>query len=123
MCLQCTCESKQIGTFGKVSVQISTIDHPNWPLGLVGLIQSNDPFVVFDIKWVSDPNFGLSNSFITADYSLFFESAKKLSRQLCIDLSSSYFLMKNLIKSGYSQKIHGIPECYILHKVALMLKA
>jgi len=127
MCLQCECVSKEIGTLGDISIQISTVDNLKWAINTIGLVKSNDPFKILKTtNYLVDACFEKDN-FSNDEYNLWekhmkcVEEFEKNQDNVC-EASDGYFLIENLKKSGYDTDVHGFRyTSYLVHKIAEML--
>lgn len=126
MCLQCFAAAKLIkqNVLPGFSLMQSQEDAPGWPKGHFGLVQVNDPMVVFAGPLLVDPFKGEDED--SAEWMPekpdgcdgFQEAAQALEQALKLDAVSGYRLVRACIESGYKPKSDGLLGYWLLDFLA-----
>jgi hypothetical protein len=130
--MQCTAEAellKQNALHG-INLFRSTRDAPGWPVGWYGLVESNDPFLVFPSLAVS-PVYDLSEEALTqfldtdasmAQEQMFQDAVIGLEIQPKPSLMQVHFLVESCMKSGYNPDEHGTRvEMWLVQHLAKLI--
>lgn len=133
ICLQCVCEAE---TWGEVipgwHVMISKKYHEDWPDGWIGLVQSNDPSVIFDpweIEVLTDPYFDdpdegdpiWKDKAISDQFDKFIDSASEFEQLLEGPPEFGYDLVRSASKVGYNRDESGSFSIWLFHKISELI--
>lgn len=126
MCLQCT--TNAIAVFPDVlpgfSLYQAQTGAPEWAEGWFGLVECNDPTVVFPGPLLTDPLAGLSDEQVNAlddmppEYQRFTDAADALAEHLVLPATDGYRLTAACIAQGYDHKRDGHLHYWLLHYLA-----
>lgn len=139
MCLQCVCESIEIGHIvsnngasgSGVYLQRASKDTPSDEIFsgdlLIGRI--NDPDIVIpasaEIKFVKDKYWGMTDKEIdasTVENHEFYRAVEKLREFTYTDINAGHDIIERCKTAGYNKTEHGSIECWLVHKIAELLE-
>ena len=132
MCLQCLTDAVTIkqNVLPGFTLMQSQKDAEGWPKGAYGLVETNDPTVVFADPLLKDPTAGMSDEALNAllavepkGYEEFFQAAEKMGPSLILDAVTGHKLVEACIASGYSSKEDGHLRYWLMHHLALHVDA
>ena len=114
-----------INSDGKYTVNGEVMREGNW-----GLTFSNDPFFIFSMDPVLDPDY---DELLVTDedwteeleeqFHKFMEVAAHYNERTHVDLGTVHRLLKTLTKHGYDEEKHGGPHFYLVHHLYLHLES
>jgi hypothetical protein len=131
MCLQCTTEAVKIleDVLPGFHLYQAKVDAPEWPAGWYGLVECNDPTIVFPGPLLTDPTFGLSDEQLSAmkdfpdGYDAFTQAADALGEKLVLPALAGYHIIKASMQLGYSDAEHGYLQFWLMHHLASKVAA
>lgn len=107
------------------SLMQATRDGHGWLAGQYGLVETNDPTVVFDGPLLQDPAAGLTDDKINnlpaaecAAVERFMTVAEQFGEKLVLDAHAGYRLVHACISKGYSPDEDGHVEFWLMHFIA-----
>lgn len=127
MCLQCTAQSVKIvqDVIPGFSLCLATVDTPEWKAGQYGLVECNDPTVIFDGPLARDNTAGMTDDEINAlpedQQSLldaFLTAGERFEEQLEMDPNTGYRLVCACIENGYRPEEDGRVAHWLMHHMA-----
>ena len=126
MCLQCTTQAVAVleDVLPGFSLYQAQIDAPEWPAGWYGLVECNDPTIVFPGPLLADPTFGMSDEQLDAlkdfpeGYDAFTQAADVLGEKLVLPALAGYHITKACMALGYSNAEHGHLHYWLLQHLA-----
>ncbi|KVP39616.1 hypothetical protein WJ87_05120 [Burkholderia ubonensis] len=126
MCLQCMTNAIIIkkNVLPGFDLMQSQQDAKGWPKGAYGLVEINDPTVVFPGPLLNDPTAGMSDDELNAlpempaEVYAFDQSAEALGEQLILDAVTGHRLVQACIECGYKPKEDGCLHFWLLHYLA-----
>ena len=127
MCLQCTAQSVKIveDVIPGYSLCLATVDTDEWKAGQYGLVESNDPTVIFDGPLERDTTAGMTDDEINAlpdeqnsMLDAFLTAGERFEEQLEMDPNSGYRLVCACIEAGYRPKEDGRVAHWLMHHMA-----
>lgn len=126
MCLQCithaTITAKDV--LPGFTLMQSTEHHEDWPKGWYGLVESNDPSIVFEGPLLIDPVKGMEPDDLDwmpempEGYDEYDEGAKKLTEALKVDANLGHRLVEACRQEGYDPQDHGSVAYWLLNHMA-----
>lgn len=130
MCLQCltNAELVQEEVLPGFALYVATKGHPAWPAGHFGLIQTNDPLVVFPGPVLADPLADMTDAEIDAlpdfpeEYKRYSEAASALEASLnALGINGAAWLVHACIQAGYHPGTSGSLEYWLMHHLGSAL--
>lgn len=127
MCLQCLTDAITIkeNVLPGFTLMQSQKDAEGWPKGAYGLVETNDPTIVFIGPLLKDPTAGMSDEALNAllaggpeGYEEFFQAAEKLGPSLILDATAGHRLVEACIACGYSSKDAGHLRYWLMNHLA-----
>ena len=131
MCLQCDTEAENLGEVVPGIVLMRAMKGCNqWEKGWYGLVESNDPFFVFD-PWKHtlrpDPMFNWSDEAINASTReqtdiawQWMEDAEKFREALVLEILEGWRLVEACKKGGYKPESDGCPAMWLFHRLGVL---
>lgn len=127
MCLQCITKAVivQQDILPGFSLYQAQVDSPEWPKGWYGLVECNDPTVVFPGPLLADPTFGMPDDQLNAlpafpdGYDEFIETADTLGEKLVLPAMAGYRIIQASMQLGYSDVDHGFLQFWLMHHLAI----
>ena len=126
MCLQCT--TKAVAVLPDVlpgfSLYQAQVGAPEWPEGWYGLVECNDPTVVFPGPLLADPTAGMTDEQLNAHkdfppgYQEFTDAADALGQRLVLPAMDGYRLAAACKAHGYDDKEHGFLHYWLMQYLA-----
>lgn len=126
MCLQCLSHAKLVkqNVLPGFSLMQATADTPEWPAGHFGLVQVNDPMVVFPGPLLVDPAKGMDEDELDAmpewpeGCDEFMDAAQGLEQQLKVNALDGYALVTACTQVGYKPGSDGLLGFWLLDYLA-----
>lgn len=126
MCLQCLTNAILVvkDILPGFNLMQSQQDAEGWPKGAYGLVETNDPTVVFRGPLLKNPMEGLSDDALDNlarmpdGYEEFITAAEELGQNLILDAVTGYWLVRGCMAKGYSREEHGFLHYWLLHYLA-----
>jgi hypothetical protein len=130
MCLQCITEATIVkdDILPGFSLKQSQRDHPEWPKGAFGLVEQNDPTIVFAGPLLKDPTRGMSDDELNALPGMpegtveFDAAADLLGEQLVLDAVTGHRLVEACIARGYRPTEDGFLHYWLLQYMATQVE-
>ncbi len=131
MCLQCSTAAETLAknVLPGFSLMRATQSTEGWQAGQYGLVEMNDPLVVFDGPLLRDPSEGLSDEAINAlsedafaEVERFLEAGGALNQQLKVDPVAGYRLTAACMQHGYDPVEGGFLGFWLMNHLAKALE-
>ncbi|WP_157657656.1 hypothetical protein [Burkholderia ubonensis] len=131
MCLQCLTDAITIkeNVLPGFTLMLSQKDAEGWPKGAYGLVELNDPTVVFAGPLLKDPTAGMSDNELNAlraepeDNDEFFRAADELGTHLILDAVIGHRLVQACVACGFSTQDSGHLRYWLMHHLATQVEA
>jgi hypothetical protein len=131
MCLQCTTQAVTVhpDIIPGFTLMQSKVDSKEWPAGWYGLVESNDPSIVFPGPLLKDPTFGMTDDQLNAlpvfppGYQEFTDAADVLGEHLVLPARDGYCLFAACKSVGYSDAEHGFVHYWLLQHMATAVES
>ncbi|MBC8737358.1 hypothetical protein F6X40_11140 [Paraburkholderia sp. UCT31] len=108
-----------------------------WKAGQYGLVEMNDPTIVFDGPLAADPGRGMSDDELNALFDqpgedgqcfrslddAYTEAAERLQPALELDAVTGYRLVKACVEVGYRPGEDGFLHYWLMHRMATIVGA
>lgn len=128
MCLQCTTEAVVVArdVLPGTILMRAVVDSPEWPAGWYGLVESNDPFMVFPTL-LADPKFpddvlNAEAPETVAAENAYSEAVTAMRDNLNLSFTTAGEVFQDCIQRGYDRKVHGDVEYWLLDHLARKAK-
>lgn len=131
MCLQCSADAVKIkgDILPGFSLYQAQTDTKEWPKGWYGLVEGNDPTVVFKGPLLTDSTAGMSDEVLDAmaefpaGYEEYTEAADQLGERLVLDAYDGYRLVSACIQVGFRPNDHGFIHYWLMDFMAQRVAA
>lgn len=119
MCLQCNTKATVVmeGVLPGYTLMQATEGTERWPAGWYGLVQANDPLLVFP-GLVCDPLFESDQDLppeLESACDDFMSAVARMREYLSMSFSDAVRLSLVCREAGYARDRHGDIECWLLH--------
>jgi hypothetical protein len=122
MCLQCIAKAERLveNAIPGYSLYRATVGAPGWPAGWYGLVECNDPTIVFP-RLVADPAIpdGEETDENMVEFDAFIAAADALRDNINLTLNQAGPMYLACIQAGYDDKKHGFVECWLTNHLAI----
>lgn len=126
MCLQCTTNAIAVvpDVLPGFSLYQAQVGAPAWPEGWYGLVECNDPTLVFPGPLLIDPTASMTDAQLNAlpefppGYQKFTEAADALGEHLMLPPTDGYRLTAACMAQGYDNKRDGHLHYWLLQYLA-----
>ncbi len=127
MCEQCTTEAVTVisDVLPGFTLMQAKLNGHDWQAGQFGLVECNDPMVVFDGPLLADPTTGLSDEEINAlseqsqaDLDRYLTVAEEFDDKLVLDARSGYRLVQACMTKGYCPDTGGNVGFWLMNYLA-----
>lgn len=126
MCEQCITQAitVQEDVIPGFTLMQSKLGSAEWPEGWYGLVEMNDPTIVFPGPLLKDPTAGMSDEQLDAlpdfpeGYNEFTQAADKLAEKLVLPAMDGFRLVTACKSLGYSDVEHGFLHYWLLQHLA-----
>ena len=131
MCLQCTTNAVTVkeNVLPGFTLMLSQKDADGWPKGSYGLVELNDPTVVFAGPLLKDPTVGMSDKELNAlsvepeGNEAFLQAADELGTHIILDAVIGHRLVQACIACGFSSQDTGHLRYWLMHHLATQVEA
>ncbi|MEX3984092.1 hypothetical protein AB4Y45_34625 [Paraburkholderia sp. EG287A] len=97
----------------------------HWPKGWYGLVEQNDPSLVFEGPLLQDPTWGWTDDAINAmspetdvEQERFFAIVEKFEDALKLDAMTGYRLVSACMQAGFLPREDGALQYWLMHRMA-----
>lgn len=121
MCEQCLAQAKSIKAevLPGFSLMQATVGSENWPAGWYGLVECNDPMLVFPGPLAKEPPAAaVYSDDDDAAYTAFSEAVERLKAQLLLPAMDGYLLIQACSEAGYRINVDGEPAFWLMNHLA-----
>lgn len=138
MCLQCLTKAVTYGNLekgkhdvmpGYALMRATKSDYdvdPTWKEGQYGLVQMNDPDVIWTCTPVKDPGFGLSDEEIDAlpesSFKTFEDNCEEMDIAFSLSPLDGYTMVSAAMKAGYDPNKNGRFIVWLQHHLAVWME-
>ena len=128
MCEQCVTDASMVvpDIIPGFSLMRANKDGQHWKNGWYGLVESNDPSIVFEGPLLRDETAGMADDEINAllgDENIvldaFLTAGEKFGEALELDAYTGYRLVAACIKEGFNPKEDGAVQFWLMHHMAI----
>jgi hypothetical protein len=131
MCLQCTTQATVVKAdiLPGFSLMQSQLDSPEWPKGFYGLVETNDPTLVFAGPLLKDPTHSLGDDELNAlpgfpaGTDEFDAAAWLLRDQLVLDAVTGWRIVQACIERGYRPAEDGYLHRWLMQYMAMQVES
>lgn len=129
MCEQCVAKAVMVAenVIPGFHLMQATQGSRHWKKGWYGLVEVNDPTLVFEGPLLQDPTHGWSDDAINAmsqevqaALGRYDESVEKLEEALVVDAGTGYRIVSACMEAGYNRKEDGFIHYWLMNYMATM---